>query len=392
VYKVQLTKQTLGHNTDGQNQPQIFRGVANDPNRKGELFGVENLLKFKDGSFMSSLVSLMNNFVKRVSQMRHTHMHVLICILQWKASDNPSEEHDVADLAKELQNFNDDQLYDLAEQEDEGPKDTRKYSSDTDNGDSDIEFDANGINHGDLFCNTKGGAQIAQGDGDFDEEMGGESQIVEVATKIACEGIESEGDEEEDDVEEYGATPADNVPPESRSSTNPIPCPVKRPSNDADEALAVVDSTAKRSRNDRFERIANCGDDSDDEIFVIPAPFPGESSTNRSQQGVTEYRTTHVVDKHKRPENDGLRSSPDCISAKPSMDIHDEMSPDRSTCSYEGLRTQPTQTPKQSAPIKKKSALSKVSLMGTVFETSWLKDDQPAKKSGGLYIPSYSRK
>ena len=68
------------------------------------------------------------------------------------------------------------------------------------------------------------------------------------------------------------------------------------------------------------------------------------------------------------------------------------MSPDRSTCSYEGLRTQPTQTFKQSAPIKKKNAVSKVSLMGTVFETSRSKDDPPAKKSGGLYIPSYSRK
>jgi hypothetical protein len=42
--------------------------------------------------------------------MRQTHMHVLNCILQWKASDNPSEEHDIADLAKELENFNDDQL------------------------------------------------------------------------------------------------------------------------------------------------------------------------------------------------------------------------------------------------------------------------------------------
>jgi hypothetical protein len=62
VYKVQLTKQTLGQNTDGHNQPQIFRGVANDSDRKGELFGVENLLKFKDGSFMSSLVRSMNKF------------------------------------------------------------------------------------------------------------------------------------------------------------------------------------------------------------------------------------------------------------------------------------------------------------------------------------------
>jgi hypothetical protein len=33
--------------------------------------------------------------------------------------------------------------------------------------------------------------------------------------------------------------------------------------------------------------------------------------------------------------------------------------------------------------------VSKVSLMGTVFETSRSKDDPPAKKSGGLYIPSY---
>ena len=319
-------------------------------------------------------------------------MHVLICFLQWKASDNPSEEHDIADLAKELENFNDEQLYDLAEEEDEGPKDTRKYSSDTENGDSDIDFDANGINHGDLFCNTKGGAQIAQGDDDFDEEMGGQSQIVEVATKIACEGIESEGDEEEDGVEEYEATPADYVPPELKSSTDPITRPVKRPLNDAGKALVAVNPTAKRSGNYRYERIANCGADSDDAIAVVPAPFPGESSTNRSEQGGQDYKTTYNVEKHKLPASDCLRSSPDCISAKPSMDTNDEMSPDRSTCSYEGLRTQPTQTFKQSAPIKKKNAVSKVSLMGTVFETSRSKDDPPAKKSGGLYIPSYSRK
>jgi hypothetical protein len=74
VYKVQLTKQTLGNNIDGQNQPQIFRGVANDPNRKGELFGVENLLKFKDGSFMSSLVSWMNYLLIVSTKGRVTYM------------------------------------------------------------------------------------------------------------------------------------------------------------------------------------------------------------------------------------------------------------------------------------------------------------------------------
>ena len=56
VYKVQLKKQTLEATELGGDQPQIFRGVDKDKNRKGELFGIENLLKFKDGSFMSSLV------------------------------------------------------------------------------------------------------------------------------------------------------------------------------------------------------------------------------------------------------------------------------------------------------------------------------------------------
>jgi SNF2 family DNA or RNA helicase len=56
VYKVQLKKQTLEATELGEDQPQIFRGVDKDKNRKGELFGIENLLKFKDGSFMSSLV------------------------------------------------------------------------------------------------------------------------------------------------------------------------------------------------------------------------------------------------------------------------------------------------------------------------------------------------
>lgn len=61
VYKVQLKKQTLGGNADGTNQPQIFRGVDKDDKRKGELFGIENLLMFRDGSFMQLLVSSLDS-------------------------------------------------------------------------------------------------------------------------------------------------------------------------------------------------------------------------------------------------------------------------------------------------------------------------------------------
>ena len=57
VYKVQLKKQTLGGNANGTTQPQIFKGVDKDEKRKGELFGIENLLMYRDGSFMQLLVS-----------------------------------------------------------------------------------------------------------------------------------------------------------------------------------------------------------------------------------------------------------------------------------------------------------------------------------------------
>jgi hypothetical protein len=50
VYKVHLKKQTLKSDDYSAVQPaRIFRGVDKDKNRKGELFGLENLLKFTEG-------------------------------------------------------------------------------------------------------------------------------------------------------------------------------------------------------------------------------------------------------------------------------------------------------------------------------------------------------
>ncbi len=282
-------------------------------------------------------------------------------------------------MAKELKNFNDEQLFDLAEEQDEGPKDARINSSDIENGsidDSDIEFDAHGINHGDLFCNTKGGAQIAQGDDNFDEEMGGESQIVEVATKIACEEIESEGDEEEQ-IGEYKVAPTECVPPKSNDLTNPFP-----PHTD----FAVVDLTSISKANHTFA-------DSNDDILVVRTPCPVKSFTNHDEHaGKDDTSTDDAEKKLQRQGNDRAPSSPDCISTKSSSDTNGEISPNGSTCSHEGLRTQLTETPRLGAPRKESSVASKVSLMGTVFETSKTNDDRPAKKSGGLYIPTYSRK
>jgi hypothetical protein len=79
---------------------------------------------------------------------------------------------------------------------------------DSDNSDSEYEEVANkvkasGINHEDLFNAERGKARYAQGDDGFEEEMGGQSQMIHVATKLACENFESDtcgeetGDEED---------------------------------------------------------------------------------------------------------------------------------------------------------------------------------------------------
>jgi hypothetical protein len=55
VYKTQLKSETIidVNNVDRQKASRLFRGVAGDEHRKGELFGLENLLKYRDGTFMN---------------------------------------------------------------------------------------------------------------------------------------------------------------------------------------------------------------------------------------------------------------------------------------------------------------------------------------------------
>ncbi len=215
----------------------------------------------------------------------------------------------------------------LAEEGDEGPTDTRCSAKkrirggevDISEDESDVEFSASGINHGDLFSKNKGGAQIAQGDDDFDEEMGGQSQVLEVATKIACEGIRSDiededgGDEGDDDEE------GDEV-------------------EDGNDAECIADVGA------------------------------GDNAS---------------------PQIDSPKTSPEQTEPDFSENGHHDCSP----FSFDGLRTQPTPTSTQKEPSAKRGTVAKVTLLGTVFETSTAKDLQPAtKQNSDLYIPTYSRR
>ena len=69
VYKEHLNQETLGTSKPGR----MFHGVASDPNRKGELFGCENLLKFKDGSFMDDLWLSSENTKGKIDDSNKTH-------------------------------------------------------------------------------------------------------------------------------------------------------------------------------------------------------------------------------------------------------------------------------------------------------------------------------
>lgn len=52
IYKVQQKTQATEVGKKSTSQQRIFRGVEGEKHRKGELFGLENLLKFKDDSFV----------------------------------------------------------------------------------------------------------------------------------------------------------------------------------------------------------------------------------------------------------------------------------------------------------------------------------------------------
>ena len=302
-------------------------------------------------------------------------------------------------MAEELENCDEDKLDNIAEEGDEGPGDSRtnpkKKSSvdeddESDSDDSEIE---GGINHDDLFAQSKGGAQVAQGDDDFDEEMGGESQIIEVTTKIACEEIAS--DEDESDEEEIddpnAATPPDYktaaVKPEpAPSSSNPehttsaeasaaspvkssaangeaqgtvqpVPSPVKSNSGNVGEGAATGTATAEN-------------DDVDDDDKTVDIQSPVQTSTiPGGQQGALADRSEIKQNQAHSPTNKETNEN-----TADSSD--DDMSPDR-------LRTQPPTMTK-----KKKKKAAKVQLLGTVFDNT---EKNSGKKKSGLYVPSYKK-
>lgn len=88
VYKTQLQKETIVNveDTDRSKAKRLFRGVEGDKSRKGELFGIENLLKFKDGHFI--------NYASKVSESKQYGVGV----------------HGTEDLLKQVQDMDEEEF------------------------------------------------------------------------------------------------------------------------------------------------------------------------------------------------------------------------------------------------------------------------------------------
>jgi hypothetical protein len=171
IYKVQLTKDTMGALQGDQSDPseasRLFRGVHGDKDRKGELFGMENLLKYKDGSFMEDL---------------------------WKSSKTNKSMKGLekfglrsnTDMAKGLEGMTPEAVIELGGNIADAQflKQASKLSDDDDEEQAavqtisvaDILRGDNARNHEDFLRSDRGDALYQEGDDGFYEEMGGQSQ------------------------------------------------------------------------------------------------------------------------------------------------------------------------------------------------------------------------
>jgi hypothetical protein len=200
LYKVQLKKETLDNNATSR-AARMFRGVQGDKDRKGELFGTENLLKFKDGAFLDDVWKQTGNRPTRKSGDLDIHETLkLSSVLQGIGKEGCDKMLDeepgmglieqVAEQRAEAESGEDhmawrntDRNQDQDRHEDKSLEERERSRLERGTGapvheqnDSNMDIEANAVNHEDLFREDRGRAAIQPGEAGFDEEMGGGSQ------------------------------------------------------------------------------------------------------------------------------------------------------------------------------------------------------------------------
>lgn len=227
IYKVQLKKDTIGSGKRSEEEPQeaarLFDGVIGDKQRKGELFGMENLLKYKDGSFMDDL---------------------------WKSSNEPNKSYQGLEKFGLRSNFEiSNGVEGMSEEEvgniggDNAEEKFREAASATaadSIGVSELLAGGNAQNHEDFLRGDRGDALYKPGDEGFDEQMGGCSQgayfILENAPEV-----------QNDDAEEQPSAPSPVVSgyQQVRHGPSPVRSSTTGPTPHAHVPAAAVPSPVR---------------------------------------------------------------------------------------------------------------------------------------------------
>ena len=198
IYKEHLKQDTLEEDDNGE-APRVFRGVQGDKYRKGELFGTENLFRFKEhGSFLQDIYnvgSTPRNRGKNDSSGFEIHdsgkvSEVLLGMTdeQRERVGNDDDLVDVNSLPEDpIPNVQGEPVPAVRPQEPEPAPDFA-------------------LNHKDLFRSDRGGAAIKPGEDGFDEEMGGQTQAAYDVFENVKDDLseEEEEDDDEDDEEDVG--------------------------------------------------------------------------------------------------------------------------------------------------------------------------------------------
>ena len=177
LYKVQLKQETFAEKSSEPQAARIFKGVEGDKHRKGELFGYENLFRFKDGSFLNDIWKASG---KKVSTRRNDD---LVIHDASKISD-ALLGIEATRLSEILENFS--SVGQMRSLETAAIVDDVQPASNEENEESVVkrsdakadEGDVEAFDHGDFFRDDRGGAAIEEGDEGYDEEMGGQTQNV----------------------------------------------------------------------------------------------------------------------------------------------------------------------------------------------------------------------
>jgi hypothetical protein len=175
-----------------------MKGIQGDKYRKGEIFGTENLFRFKeDGSFLDDLYkSKKKGNVDSSGLERHDSRKISKVLLGMTNEERKKEEGDLVILqamsGKAFSNRPVESSSSFGQQEPR-PADDDQAMNET------IEEPA--INHRDFFRSDRGGAAIDSGEVGFDEEMGGQTQAAyEIYENIKNNLGEEERNSDDDDV------------------------------------------------------------------------------------------------------------------------------------------------------------------------------------------------